>query len=718
MNRLFLASVALALLQAPITAWALKIQTLDLKRHYRFYLGGDKNFVGDPYDWSGVSRTVDVGKWGAMISPSYFISANHFHPATNETFRFFYSNNTNGSYEERTVLSGQKILGAAGANSDLWLGKLSAPVSSSVAKYPLLRLPNTLSDYTGKTLHVFGRPTDNNQATNSQTRLHMGLSRVGSVQADAGGSYYSWGYGSYFGGDTAQFAEGGDSGGSTFIVFNGVPTVLGTHYYATLSSFAPDYITQLNAAMSASGEQVTVITLATTPALPQNLTVAFTGGSGVQLTWADIADTETGYALERRTVSGAFVPLQTLPAEAESCTDGSASTSVSYEYRLRAFNASATSEWVTVFLGRQLHAIPYAESFESFAPEALLPGFEGWYAADAGAAQVDTNAVTLARLQAYAEPVGYPLRAAEHAQVAVVEGAVSNRLAAQAGTAVWCDMMVELTPNGGQMPPVAPDLQCALTLDSTGRLTVWHRDLLSGTNRWSALAWQTPLTSQWARVTLHMDYATVDAAHSARYFQLFIDGAGQSHALAYTANDGTGTLGGTWFALAGEAAPSRLSSLFFDGTGALDDLTVDTARPLIGTGPQGTPEWWLADNGLTNGLSLAESELADGDGDGFANWREFAAGTDPAAAASLLRFVDLPEAANGRLGLVVQTVPGRRYTLESSTDLAAGAWAAAAFAVTPEGAPAVQTVTAAAETLTLYAETAGPFRFYRVQVLP
>jgi hypothetical protein len=57
MTKRVLALLAFALLQAPVTAWALKIQTLDLKRHYRFY----------------------------------------------------YSNNTNGSYEERAVLSGQEL---------------------------------------------------------------------------------------------------------------------------------------------------------------------------------------------------------------------------------------------------------------------------------------------------------------------------------------------------------------------------------------------------------------------------------------------------------------------------------------------------------------------------------------------------------------------------------------------------------------------------------
>jgi hypothetical protein len=708
----------LAFLLGPFTGWALKLQTLDLKRHYRFYEGADNNFIGNPYDWSGVARTYDVGKWGAMISPSYFISANHFHPANGETFRFYHGNSTNDTYEERTVLSGQKILGPGGANSDLWLGKLSAPVSSAVAKYPMLRLPSTLNDYIGKKIHVFGRPTDNNQATNSQSRLHLGLSKVSSVQADSGGSYFSW-YTSNapFGGDTALYAEGGDSGGSSFIVFNGVPTVLGTHYYPNMSSFAPDYIDQFNAAMSASGEQVTVITLETTPAPPQNFEAGFADGAGARLQWSDIADTETGYELERRTADGAYGPLQALSANSASYEDLGAVPTVSYVYRLRAFNAVSTSEWVTASLERLGYASPYHESFENLAPGTLLPGFEGWSAADPGAAQVVDDSTLLDRLHAYRQPIGYPLRAEAHSQAAVFEGTVSNRVASVPDTAVWYDLMVDLRPMGGRMPSVPQDLQCAVALDSAGRLNVWHRDLVSGTNRWSVLDWQTSQTSQWARVTLHLDYATVDSAHNARYFSLFVDGAIQSNALAYTANDGTGAPEGTWFAMAGATA-DRMNALYFDGTGALDDLSVDTVRPLISLGPNGTPEWWLADQGLTNALSLAENEQADADSDDFANWKEYAAGTDPNGSASLLRFTEQSTVSNGRRAFVVQTVPGKNYTLEASSDLTAGVWQSAAFAVTPEGAPAVQTVTASAETLTFYVEPSGPNFFYRAQVGP
>jgi autotransporter-associated beta strand protein len=362
------------------------------------------------------------------------------------------------------------------------------------------------------------------------------------------------------------------------------------------------------------------------------------------------------------------------------------------------------------------HALPYRESFEGFATGFLLPGFEGWSAGDNGAGLVAAEGPAPLGVLAYTAAVGYPLRHAAHAKVAVFGRALTNALSAPVDAAVWCDLMAQLVRAGEALSPPSSDLQCAFALDADGRLNVWHRDVEGGTNRWTALAWQTPAMVVWARVALHLDYATFDATHNARYFRIFIDGAAQSHTRAYTANDGGGAPGGTWFAFAA-AAPNRINSLFFDGGGALDDVVVDTARPLIGLAPLGTPEWWLADAGLTNQLGLAENELEDADDDGFPNWKEHGAGTDPHDPESLLRVTDLPVLPNGRLAAVVQTVPGRRYALEGSSDLASDVWEPAAFAPTPDGEPAVQTAIAATTTMTLYVETAEAHRFYRVQVV-
>ncbi len=52
--------------------------------------------------------------------------------------------------------------------------------------------------------------------------------------------------------------------------------------------------------------------------------------------------------------------------------------------------------------------------------------------------------------------------------------------------------------------------------------------------------------------------------------------------------------------------------------------------------PLGTPVWWLAQYGLTNG-GVAAAELADPDYDGLYTWQEYVTGTDPTNPASVLR---------------------------------------------------------------------------------
>src|SRR4051812_20267083 len=90
----------------------------------------DPSFIGAGYNWSGVGRGVntvtntDVGSWGTMISPSYFISANHFSPAAvgATALRFYYTNSTSGGFEDHTFTA----IGAI-AGSDLWLRQAHTP---------------------------------------------------------------------------------------------------------------------------------------------------------------------------------------------------------------------------------------------------------------------------------------------------------------------------------------------------------------------------------------------------------------------------------------------------------------------------------------------------------------------------------------------------------------------------------------------------------------
>ena len=133
---LFMRSLTLRILplvcffvSAPL-AQAIVIANFGTNTNDRF--ANDGSFIGDAFDWSGVGLD-NSGKWGTLLSNNVFISANHSHPATSSTLTFYASNDSTGSSITRTVSSGQRL-----GTTDLWLGVLSAPVSSSYASYSFL----------------------------------------------------------------------------------------------------------------------------------------------------------------------------------------------------------------------------------------------------------------------------------------------------------------------------------------------------------------------------------------------------------------------------------------------------------------------------------------------------------------------------------------------------------------------------------------------------
>lgn len=113
---------------------------------------------------------------------------------------------------------------------------------------------------------------------------------------------------------------------------------------------------------------------------------------------------------------------------------------------------------------------------------------------------------------------------------------------------------------------------------------------------------------------------------------------------------------------------------------------------------------WLAQYGLPTDGS---ADFTDGDGDGHNNGQEWRAGTNPTNATSALRL--LAPIRNGAQYLVQWwSVPGRRYTLERSTNLSAS----------PAFLPLATGISADADTCA-FTDTAPPAHghcLYRVRV--
>jgi hypothetical protein len=273
---------------------------------YDRYLN-DPSFIGNPANWpagdptgsnpspwSGVGRGVD-GRWGTMISPSYFLSASHFPPSG--TMRFYYTNDPNGGFEDHTVSSFMANIGG----SDVWLGKLDSPVSSSVAIYPILSLPatgllnnpnlnpNYYNQYGGLGIATFGlSATNNNDVEGTATSVRLGTNQIdvtspfgnnhtvqGVNVSGTNGFTYAYDYNptipnpnnplQTISQPNESLLQPGDSGGPSFFLYAGAsPALVGLHWFSSGGSpsfsgdtFVPAYVSALQAAMT--GETLTTV---------------------------------------------------------------------------------------------------------------------------------------------------------------------------------------------------------------------------------------------------------------------------------------------------------------------------------------------------------------------------------------------------------------------------------------------------------------------------
>jgi uncharacterized repeat protein (TIGR01451 family) len=133
-------------------------------------------------------------------------------------------------------------------------------------------------------------------------------------------------------------------------------------------------------------------------------------------------------------------------------------------------------------------------------------------------------------------------------------------------------------------------------------------------------------------------------------------------------------------------------------------LDVDFAANLA---PRGTPEWWLAEYGLSNDFATAEESDLDEDGQ-FA-WQEFRANTRPDDPFSLFQFEEARMASAGdRIVLRWQSASNRTYAVWRSLNLTGAP--AQPLATNLPGDPPMNTYTdAVADAAT---------RFYWIQVEP
>lgn len=217
------------------------------------------------------------------------------------------------------------------------------------------------------------------------------------------------------------------------------------------------------------------------------------------------------------------------------------------------------------------NTVPYSETFESYSAGFEMPGTNGWSAAASSNAVVSTDTASVAALNAYSKLCGYPGGTTSHAKVLEVDGTVSNSFNIGASQAIWADLMLQAGAVSSVDAGLLGTAHAAIYFNATGHPLVYHRDVAGGTNRWTEIPEVTK--AGWVRATVGLDYQS-------DYFQIKLDGNLLTNALAWTTNDGSGSAGGSWFAMPTSA--SSLNELVFAGEGGdLDDLVVTTDDPFL-----------------------------------------------------------------------------------------------------------------------------------------
>ena len=95
----------------------------------------------------------------------------------------------------------------------------------------------------------------------------------------------------------------------------------------------------------------------TPPNAPSNLTATAVSKVQINLNWADNANNESGFAIERCTPKGricSFAQVAQVVADVKAFSNTGLSKGTEYHYRLRAFNATGNSAYSNIVIAKTL----------------------------------------------------------------------------------------------------------------------------------------------------------------------------------------------------------------------------------------------------------------------------------------------------------------------------------------------------------------------------
>ncbi len=303
----------------------------------------------------------------------------------------------------------------------------------------------------------------------------------------------------------------------------------------------------------------------------------------------------------------------------------------------------------------------YTEDFESIARDTLLTGSGGWYGVSNAVKVVEGDPGWLFNL---------PLPGSAHTNALELTEAVSNifvvgeteegSVSGSVHNPPWVtketyiDMMVNPVPRDSEPTGLDSNVQVAVYLDSEGYLNIYHR-YFQGWNvkpdpgpgseaEWTRLTDADPIpTNVWFRLTITMGYLLDPWGPGFpnkfdTFYQVQINGEAPLEGPlavsslpsydALQANSGNSHTG-SWFLVANTTLDEGnlrywLSSIATEGPGMIDDLVVVTDSNNLGQ----VIETYGVDAATYGQVGISDPG-GDDDGDGYLNWEELVAGTDP-----------------------------------------------------------------------------------------
>jgi uncharacterized protein len=128
----------------------------------------------------------------------------------------------------------------------------------------------------------------------------------------------------------------------------------GTRYYfavrAYKGSVTSNYSQEVSGIVGSSGGGDTVE--GATPTTPSALAATVASASRVDLRWRDNSSNESGFRIERRIGTGAWSQIASVGANATTFASTGLRSSTNYEYRVRAYNGSGTSDYSNTVAAR------------------------------------------------------------------------------------------------------------------------------------------------------------------------------------------------------------------------------------------------------------------------------------------------------------------------------------------------------------------------------